>query len=302
MKIVSFRRTPDDDIRAGALLGDGDEVLDFHAEAAALPFPAFPLGWFDLDAPCFAAAHSLVAAIADAPARVDELRADGAILARSSLRLEAPIPRPGKIMCIGRNYKEHAAESGSKVPERPMLFSKFPSVVTAPGDPVRIPRGSEKLDWEAELGAVIGRRAFGVTREDALDFVLGYTNVNDVTARDFQRSDGQWQRGKSCDTFAPLGPYVATADEIPDPQRLSIRFRLNGETMQDSNTSMMVFTVAHLVSYLSQTITLEPGDVIATGTPSGVGFGRTPPLFMKDGDRMEVEVEGLGVLANPIQG
>jgi 2-keto-4-pentenoate hydratase/2-oxohepta-3-ene-1,7-dioic acid hydratase in catechol pathway len=163
-----------------------------------------------------------------------------------------------------------------------------------------IPEGSTQTDYEAELAFVIGRRAKNVTREDALNYVFGYTNFNDVSARDFQFADGQWQRGKSCDTFAPMGPFIATTDEIPDPQDLSIKLRLNGETMQDSNTNQMIFGVVELVEFLSRYIILEPGDVVATGTPPGVGFARKPPVYLKAGDTADVEVEGLGPLSNPV--
>jgi 2-keto-4-pentenoate hydratase/2-oxohepta-3-ene-1,7-dioic acid hydratase in catechol pathway len=163
-----------------------------------------------------------------------------------------------------------------------------------------LPAVSTQVDFEAELAVVIGRRAKNVKAGDAMNYVFGYTNFNDVSARDFQFADGQWQRGKSCDTFAPMGPYIATADEIADPHALRIQFRLNGETMQDSTTAELIFRIPELIEFLSASITLEPGDVIATGTPPGVGFARKPPVFMKDGDVAEVEIEGLGVLINPV--
>jgi 2-keto-4-pentenoate hydratase/2-oxohepta-3-ene-1,7-dioic acid hydratase in catechol pathway len=222
------------------------------------------------------------------------------VLPRAAVELCAPVPRPGKILCVGLNYKDHAAESNSPLPERPLLFSKFPTCVTAPGGTIRIPRGSEKVDYEAELGVVIGRRAARVPAASALEHVLGYVNFNDVSARDFQFKDGQWQRGKSCDTFAPFGEYIATKDEIPDPHVLRIRLRLNGKTMQDSNTDQLIFRVPELIESLSEHVTLEPGDVIATGTPPGVGFARKPPVWLQPGDRVEVEIEGLGVLANVV--
>jgi 2-keto-4-pentenoate hydratase/2-oxohepta-3-ene-1,7-dioic acid hydratase in catechol pathway len=218
----------------------------------------------------------------------------------SAVHLLAPAPRPGKVVCIGRNYREHAAESGSEVPKSPIVFSKFSTAIVGPGDTVVLPPGSEKVDYEAELAVVIGRRARRVGVDRALEYVLGYANFNDVSARDFQFADGQWQRGKSCDTFGPFGPYIATHDEIGDPHRLRILMRRNGETMQDSTTAELVFGVPQLVSFISQTITLEPGDVIATGTPPGVGFARNPPVFLKPGDTMEVEIDGLGVLRNTV--
>ncbi len=217
----------------------------------------------------------------------------------ADVKVQAPIPRPGKIICIGLNYMDHVLESGAEVPKAPLIFSKFDTCVAASEDPILLPVGSEQVDFEAELAVVIGRRAKNIKLEDAMDYVFGYTNFNDVSARDMQFADGQWQRGKSCDTFAPFGEYVATKDEIPDPHNLRIQFRLNGETMQDSNTNQLIFRIPELVEYLSRSITLEPGDIIATGTPPGVGFARKPPVFLKDGDVCEVEIEGLGVLINP---
>ena len=214
--------------------------------------------------------------------------------------LAAPVPRPGKIICIGLNYRDHAAESGMEIPKSPVIFSKFSSCAIGANEPVVVPNGSTQSDYEAELAFVMGRRAKNVRREDALSYVFGYTNFNDVSSRDFQFADGQWQRGKSCDTFAPFGEFVATTDEIPDPQNLSIKLRLNGDVMQDSNTSQMIFGVAELIEFLSRFITLEPGDVVATGTPPGVGFARKPPVYLKDGDTVEVEIDGLGVLSNPV--
>ena len=216
------------------------------------------------------------------------------------VKIEAPVPRPGKIICIGLNYRNHAIESGMDIPKSPIIFSKFQTCIVGPADPIRIPIGSEKVDYEAELAVVIGRRATNVKATAAFDYVLGYTNFNDVSARDFQFADGQWQRGKSCDTFAPMGPFISTRDEIIDPHKQRICFRLNGETLQDSTTAELIFGVPELIEFLSSNITLEPGDVIATGTPPGVGFARKPPVFMKNGDIAEVEIEGLGILSNPV--
>lgn len=216
------------------------------------------------------------------------------------VKIAAPVPRPGKIICIGLNYRNHAIESGMEIPKSPIIFSKFQTCVIGPDDPIRLPVGSEQVDYEAELAFVIGRRATKVSAEDAMDYVFGYTNFNDVSARDFQFADGQWQRGKSCDTFAPMGPFIATRDEIADPHNLRIAFRLNGETLQDSTTAELIFGIPELIEFVSASITLEPGDVIATGTPPGVGFARKPPVFMKDGDIAEVEIEGLGTLSNPV--
>jgi 2-keto-4-pentenoate hydratase/2-oxohepta-3-ene-1,7-dioic acid hydratase in catechol pathway len=214
--------------------------------------------------------------------------------------LASPVPRPGKIICIGLNYRNHAIESGMEIPKSPIIFSKFQTSVVGSEEPILLPAVSTQVDFEAELAVVIGRRAKNVKAGDAMNYVFGYTNFNDVSARDFQFADGQWQRGKSCDTFAPMGPYIATADEIADPHALRIQFRLNGETMQDSTTAELIFRIPELIEFLSASITLEPGDVIATGTPPGVGFARKPPVFMTDGDVAEVEIEGLGVLINPV--
>ncbi|NOT30337.1 MAG: fumarylacetoacetate hydrolase family protein [Planctomycetes bacterium] len=241
--------------------------------------------------------RALAARLAD-PRERERLRAS--VRARAEVALLAPVPRPGKIVCIGKNYKEHAAETGSSLPERPLLFSKFATSVNAPGGTVRIPRGSQRFDYEAELALVIGRRAARVPRARALEHVLGYCCFNDFTARDFQKLDGQWQRGKSGDTLAPFGPYLATTDEIPDPHALGIRLRLNGATMQDAHTSLLIFGVDALIESITEHITLEPGDVIATGTPGGVGFARTPPVYLQPGDVVEVEIDGLGVLRNVV--
>jgi 2-keto-4-pentenoate hydratase/2-oxohepta-3-ene-1,7-dioic acid hydratase in catechol pathway len=208
--------------------------------------------------------------------------------------------RPGKIICVGLNYRDHAIESQMAIPASPVIFSKFPSCVIGHAEPVVLPLGSTQVDYEAELAVVIRRRAHQVTASSAMEHVLGYTCLNDVSARDFQFADGQWQRGKSCDTFAPLGPWIVTADEIPDPHALRIQLRLNGCTMQNSNTDQLIFRIPELIAFLSRTITLEPGDVIATGTPPGVGFARQPPVFLRAGDVMEVEIEGIGVLRNHV--
>lgn len=221
-------------------------------------------------------------------------------LSRDDIKLVAPVPRPSKIICIGLNYLDHVTESGAEIPKAPLIFSKFNTCVAASEDPILLPKGSEQVDFEAELAVVIGRHAKNIALDAAMDHVFGYTNFNDVSARDMQFADGQWQRGKSCDTFAPFGEYVVTKDEIPDPHNLRIQFRLNDETMQDSNTDQLIFKIPALVEYLSRSITLEPGDIIATGTPPGVGFARKPPIFLKDGDICEVEIEGLGILINSV--
>jgi len=211
-----------------------------------------------------------------------------------------PAIYPGKILAIGRNYVDHAIEGGGAPPEAPLLFNKLSNSLSAHNAPIVLPKISQKVDYEAELAVVIGRRAKRVTEAEALEHVFGYTLIDDVSARDLQFGDGQWTRGKGLDTFAPLGPFITTRDEIADVQALKIEGRLNGEVMQSSNTSKMIFQVAYLISYLSQGLTLEPGDVIATGTPEGVGVFRDPPVLLKAGDVFEVEVEGLGTLRNPV--
>jgi 2-keto-4-pentenoate hydratase/2-oxohepta-3-ene-1,7-dioic acid hydratase in catechol pathway len=225
--------------------------------------------------------------------------AAAAVLPRSDLRMLGPVTAPSKVLAIGRNYAEHAKETGGDVPTSPVCFVKTNNALNDPDAPVTWWRaGSQKVDYEAELAVVIGRRARKVTEANALDHVFGYTGCNDVTARDAQYGDGQWVRGKSFDTFCPIGPVIVTPDELPDPQSLRVSCRVNGELRQDASTKDMVFGVAFLISYLSQVITLEPGDVISTGTPEGVGHAMTPPRYLGDGDVMEVEVEGIGVLRN----
>jgi len=212
-----------------------------------------------------------------------------------------PIDRPGKIVCVGLNYRDHAEEQGTELPGAPLLFAKWPNALIGPGEPIVIPRISKQVDYEAELGVVIGERVRGISEQDALHAVRGYICLNDVSARDLQFSDGQWTRGKSPDTFCPIGPQLAPASAVPDPQKLGIRCVLNGELMQDSTTANMIFTVAEIIAYASETMTLEPGDLIATGTPAGVGVFRDPPVLLKDGDEVTIEIDGLGALTNPVQ-
>ena len=211
-----------------------------------------------------------------------------------------PAVYPSKIVAIGRNYVDHAIEGGSEPPAAPLIFNKLPNSLSSHNAPIVLHKISEQIDYEAELAVVIGRRATRVSEGEALDYIFGYTLINDVSARDLQFGDGQWVRGKGLDGFAPLGPFITTRDEIPDVQALNIEGRLNGEVMQSSNTSKMIFKVAYLVSYISQGITLEPGDVIATGTPDGVGIFRKPPVLLKAGDVYEVTIEGLGTLRNSV--
>jgi 2-keto-4-pentenoate hydratase/2-oxohepta-3-ene-1,7-dioic acid hydratase in catechol pathway len=216
------------------------------------------------------------------------------------VRLLAPILRPGKIICVGRNYAEHARERGSEVPTSPIFFLKSNNTICGPGDAIVIPPVSSQVDYEAEMAVVIGKGGKNIPEDKAYEHVAGYMCMNDVSARDIQKADGQWFRGKSCDTFAPIGPWIITKDEIPDPHKLRISLTLNGETMQDSNTGNMIFSIPFLISYLSRTMTLEAGDILSTGTPEGVGAHRTPPVFLKPGDSVSVTVDKIGTLTNPI--
>ncbi len=236
-------------------------------------------------------------ALIESPELLDG-EAAGAAVDRSALA--APL-RPGKVVAIGLNYRDHVRETGMDMPERPLVFAKFPSSVIGPGSPIPIdPTLTERVDWEVELAVVIGRRARRVSRDEALDFVFGYTVANDVSARDVQFADGQWTRGKSFDGFCPLGPLVVTADEVPDPQQLELETRVNGEVMQKSSTSEMVFGVRELIEFCSASFTLEPGDVILTGTPWGCGEFMDPPRSLHPGDEVVASVQGVGVLVNPV--
>jgi len=234
----------------------------------------------------------------------DDILSEKRFDATESLRMDAarllnPIGRPGKIVCVGLNYMDHCRETNTSPPERPLLFTKFTTSIIGPDEEIVWHADlTKEVDFEAELGVVIGKNCRRVNQEDALEYVAGYTAANDVSARDIQMGDGQWVRGKSLDTFCPLGPVFTTRNEIPNPQQLAIRSILNGEVMQDSSTKEMIFSVAQIVSFCSQAFTLEPGDLILTGTPHGVGLGRDPKLYMQDGDVIVVEIEGIGRLEN----
>ncbi len=284
MRLISFRTS------------DGHDALGVVAGSSWIPAAALlPAGPATMEALLRGPSDAL-----DALRRAadpDRIEREGRPLDEAALL--APVPRPGKVVAIGRNYQDHAAESGSEPPASPLIFSKWPSSVIGPGAEIRWdPALATQVDYEAELGVVIGRTARRVSEAEALDHVLGYTCIDDVSARDLQFGDGQWVRGKSLDTFCPMGPVVVTTDEIPDPQVLAIACHVNGRTLQQANTSDMYFGVATIVSHCSQAFTLEPGDVIATGTPAGVGVFRDPPILLSDGDEVVVEIEGIGRLVN----
>ena len=217
-----------------------------------------------------------------------------------SVTLEAPLSRPGKIIALGKNYLDHIKETGSETPEFPVIFAKFPSCVIGPNDSIPIPKISNKIDWEVELAIVIGKLCKDVDEKDAVKYIAGYTIVNDVTARDLQRGDGQWIRGKSLDRFCPMGPCIVTQDELGDASGLKLYTKINGVLKQESSTSNMMFNVPQIIAHLSTAFTLEPGDVIITGTPSGVGFVRDPPEYLKDGDKIEQYIEKIGYLHNSV--
>jgi acylpyruvate hydrolase len=298
MKLVRFS-TNGQPPRLGALMGD--RIADLQASVAAT-----------LARRGVARAAAIAAALV--PASTREFLEGGAASAEAvaavsewvtvpaaSARLHAPIADPGKFICIGLNYRDHAEEAGQPIPKEPPIFPKWSNAILDPGEPILRPRGSRQLDWEVELGVVIGRTARFVSREAALDHVWGYTVINDVSARDFQFLTSQWAAGKVADAFAPVGPYIADRAEVPDPHVLDLRLWVNGTLMQTGNTRTFIFDVRYLVSYLSGLMTLAPGDLIATGTPPGVGFARKPPIFLQPGDTCRLEITGLGTLENPVK-
>ena len=287
MQLVTFAH--DDARRLGALVHHNgqDAVIDLNRAVPDLPndILAFLAG---------GAENSALAAraLANPPS--------AAVLERSAIRLLAPIPRPGKIICIGLNYRDHAAESNQPVPDYPTVFAKYASCVIGPGESIVIPRVTSEIDYEGELAVVIGRRARDVAEEAALDYVAGYAPFNDVSARDYQMRTSQWTIGKTFDTFGPFGPALVTADEVGDPHTLDLEVSIGGEVLQRSNTRHLIFTIPQLIAYLSAVMTLEPGDVIATGTPAGVGAARNPKRWLRAGETVCVEIKGLGRLENPV--
>jgi 2-keto-4-pentenoate hydratase/2-oxohepta-3-ene-1,7-dioic acid hydratase in catechol pathway len=303
MKLAQFRTGKSKAVRLGVLI---DERLFDIGELASSSRKtgAGVTDWLLESADMLTVIRGGAAALGEINSLVSDARSRGIANERTGFALDAveflPPVYPSKILAIGRNYVDHAIEGGAAPPEAPLIFNKLTSSLNAHNAPIVLPPISNKVDYEAELAVVIGQRAKRVSEAEALDHIFGYTLIDDVSARDLQFGDGQWTRGKGLDTFAPLGPFITTRDEIKDVQALKIEGRLNGEVMQSSNTGKMIFKVAYLVSYLSQGMTLEPGDVIATGTPEGVGVFRDPPVLLKAGDVFEVEIEGLGTLRNPV--
>lgn len=284
MRLVTYQAA--DGPRAAVLRGD--ELVDLHAADADLP----------------RSVRELLAAGPAALQRAAQLARTAPAVPAAAHRLLPPIPDPQKVVCVGLNYRDHARESGAEIPAEPVIFNKFPSALIGPDEAIRLPPVSQAVDYEAELVVVLGRVCRNVPPQQALDYVAGYCCGHDVSARDWQlhKPGKQWLLGKTFDTFAPLGPWLVTADEVGDPANLAIRFLLNGQVLQDSHTSQMIFSVPELVAYVSQVCTLLPGDVIYTGTPAGVGFARRPPVFLRAGDVAEVHIDRLGVLRNPVAG
>ena len=229
-----------------------------------------------------------------------QFEARSGLLSLDTLELGPPVPDPDKILCLGVNYREHAAEAQQELPAVPMFFAKFRNSLIGPTSPILLPRASTQVDYEGELAVIIGQRCKEVAEQEALQYVAGYTIMNDVSARDVQMQTSQWTAGKALDTFAPMGPGIVLASSIPNPQTLTLTTRVNEQVVQHDTTANMVFSVASTIAFLSSLMTLEPGDIIATGTPSGVGFKRTPPLFLHDGDVVEVEIERIGRIRNPV--
>jgi len=285
MRLVTFAR--DGVMRLGALRTRAGRQTVVDLNQAEPRLPADMLGFLEVGDAARQLAESVVA---HAQADMD----------LGDVVLKAPVPRPGKIICIGLNYRDHAEETGQAIPEYPTVFSKYSTATIGPFEPIVLPRVSQKVDYEGELGVVIGRRGRYIPESHALEHVAGYLAFHDVSARDFQMRTSQWTIGKTFDTFAPMGPALVTADEIPDPHSLSIRVTVSGEVVQSSNTRNLIFSVPQLIAYLSQVMTLEPGDVIATGTPGGVGVARKPPRFLKPGDEVRIEIEQVGALVNPV--
>lgn len=284
MKLLMFSR-PGGPPEAGVLASGETEIIPLHGAGIS----------------CL---YSLIQAGAAGLAKVRNFAATATErVALSGVRILAPIHRPPKFICIGLNYRDHAIESGMAIPEIPTVFNKFPNTVIGPGDTIVLPKKSSQPDYEAEFAFVIGKTGKHIDGANWRDYVYGYTCVNDVSARDIQlKGTTQWLMGKTFDTFAPMGPYLVTADEIADPHDLNVKLILNGEVMQNSSTKELIFNIPQLLEHLSSVVTLEPGDIVSTGTPPGVGMARKPPVFLKPGDTCVVEVQGIGSLSNPVAG
>ncbi|MEZ4667465.1 MAG: fumarylacetoacetate hydrolase family protein [Anaerolineae bacterium] len=285
MKLVSFVHNGATYIGALVTLNGEERVINFKQADPALPTDM--IGFLQGGKNTHAAAQKAFANVTTS-------------VPLAEVKLLAPIPRPGKIICIGLNYSDHAAETGQPIPQYPIVFSKYSNTVIASGDPIILPKVTKEVDYEAELGFVIGKTARYVRAENALEYIAGYMPINDVSARDYQTRISQWTMGKTFDTFAPMGPALVTSDEIPDAGNLKISLNINGETLQDSNTNKLIFGVPQLVEALSEVMTLEPGDVVSTGTPPGVGMARNPKRYMRAGDVVSITIEGLGTLSNPV--
>ncbi len=294
MKFMSFTRSEDDVPRVGVETSEGILDLTAAGEKGRIDPPPGPRLEDAIRSP--GGLRRLRAIVLGFSSSVIE---DNRV-PRDAVRYRAPVTRPEKIIGIGLNYRDHAEEFGMDEPAEPVLFAMWANTVVGPGEPIVIPSFSDRIDYEAELGIVIGRRGRHVPAAEAEDFIAGYTIVNDVSARDLQMKDSQWVRGKSFDAALPIGPVLATPDALGAGDGLDIRLRLNGRTLQSSNTRHMIFKVPELVAFVSEGLTLEPGDIIATGTPGGVGFRRRPPVFLKPGDAVEIELDGIGTLRNPV--
>jgi acylpyruvate hydrolase len=297
MKLVTFRT--DEGLRVGAIVDE--YVVDLNKAAAWTnekeSLPADMNAILTAGNPAQEIIKRVVSSIKD---DIEDAITSKIAKPLSDVSLFAPVPRPSKIICVGLNYKDHAEETGLPLPEYPLLFPKYINVVNGPNDPIVLPRVSNEIDFEAELAVVIGRTGRYISEENALDYVAGYTCINDVSTRDYQFHSPQFGLGKSFDTHGPMGPWLVTKDEIPNPHTLDIELNLGDEVMQSSNTKELIFTVEKLISYISEAITLEPGDIIATGTPGGVGLAREPQRFLQSGDVVTVKIEGIGEIINPV--
>jgi len=287
MRLVTF--LVNGQARLGALLpaSNDQQIVDLNRADSRIPDNM--IAFLEAGQPAQALAQQ---ALATPPA--------AAVVERTAVKLKAPVPRPGKIICLGLNYRDHAIESGLAIPTYPVVFAKFANVVIGPGEAIVLPKISQEVDYEAEFGVVIGKRGRAIAESDALSYVAGYLPFHDVSARDYQNRTSQWVIGKTFDTFGPMGPALVTADEVPDPHDLNIQLSIGGEVLQSSNIRHLIFPVEQIIYHLSAIMTLEPGDVIATGTPAGVGTSRTPKRYLKAGDVVRIEIERLGTLENPV--